>query len=96
MAFVSVGMAEVSTNDIVVQRKDRVKKGDLLGKFHFGGSTHLLIFEKGVNLERLDPQQPSVDAENWPLSAALFRVRPRGVSPPQTIRSAHTTAPVRN
>jgi phosphatidylserine decarboxylase len=44
MCFMAVGMAEVSTNQITVQPGQVVKKGDQLGMFHFGGSTHCLIF----------------------------------------------------
>ena len=58
MCFVAVGMAEVSTCEIRsdllpsnANPEPRVKKGDELGMFHFGGSTHLLIFRKDVNLE---------------------------------------------
>ncbi|KIK54435.1 hypothetical protein GYMLUDRAFT_177372 [Collybiopsis luxurians FD-317 M1] len=50
MCFVSVGMAEVSTNEVTVQVGQKVKKGDELGMFHFGGSTHCLIFRPGVKV----------------------------------------------
>jgi len=51
MAFLGVGMTEVSTCEITVEEGQRVKKGDEIGMFHFGGSTHCLIFRKGVELE---------------------------------------------
>ena len=51
MAFISIGMSEVSTNEIAVKTGDHLKKGDQLGMFHFGGSTHCLIFRPGVNLD---------------------------------------------
>ncbi|KAJ5341758.1 hypothetical protein N7541_010882 [Penicillium brevicompactum] len=50
MAFVGVGMAEVSTCEISVKEGQRVSKGDQIGMFHFGGSTHCLIFRKGVDI----------------------------------------------
>lgn len=64
MAFIAVGMAEVSTCEATVKAGDTVRKGEQLGMFHFGGSTHCLVFgpqvkvafspeigiEKGVNL----------------------------------------------
>lgn len=50
VAFVGVGMAEVSTCDITVSKGQRVKKGDQIGMFHFGGSTHCLMFRKGVHV----------------------------------------------
>ncbi|KAG6333810.1 hypothetical protein ID866_5280 [Astraeus odoratus] len=44
MVFVGVGLGEVLTCEIKVNSGDVLKKEDLLGYFHFGGSTHLLIF----------------------------------------------------
>ncbi|EAW10945.1 phosphatidylserine decarboxylase family protein [Aspergillus clavatus NRRL 1] len=51
MCFLGVGMCEVSTCEITVQEGQRVQKGDPLGMFHFGGSTHCLLFRKGVQVE---------------------------------------------
>ncbi|OJJ48150.1 hypothetical protein ASPZODRAFT_150443 [Penicilliopsis zonata CBS 506.65] len=51
VAFIGVGMAEVSTCDITVKEGDRLGKGDEIGMFHFGGSTHCLVFQRGVNVE---------------------------------------------
>lgn len=51
MAVVPVGMVEVSTCDITVKQGQKVKKGDELGMFHFGGSTHCLLFRKGVDVK---------------------------------------------
>ncbi|KAI9767157.1 MAG: hypothetical protein M1835_007084 [Candelina submexicana] len=50
MCFIGVGMAEVSTCDIRVCEGQRVKKGDQLGMFHYGGSTHCLVFRPEVNI----------------------------------------------
>jgi len=50
LAFIGVGMAEVSTCDITVKEGQTIKKGDELGMFHFGGSTHCLLFRKGVKV----------------------------------------------
>ncbi|KAJ6151760.1 hypothetical protein N7470_006888 [Penicillium chermesinum] len=50
MAFIGVGMAEVSTCEITVKEGQHVEKGDEIGMFHFGGSTHCLLFRKGVNV----------------------------------------------
>ncbi|KAF7976510.1 hypothetical protein HWV62_6319 [Athelia sp. TMB] len=44
VCFVGVGMAEVSTCDVTVREKQHVDVGDELGMFHFGGSSHALIF----------------------------------------------------
>jgi phosphatidylserine decarboxylase len=51
MAFLGVGMCEVSTCDITVKEGQHVSKGDQLGMFHFGGSTHCLLFRKGVQVD---------------------------------------------
>ena len=75
MAFMAVGMAEVSTCDITVKVGQHVTKGDPLGMFHFGGSTHCLIFRPGVNpVFDLNGQTPSLESSNIPVNAALARV----------------------
>ncbi len=51
MAFVGVGMAEVSTCEITVKEGQHVEKGEQIGMFHFGGSTHCLLFRKGVDVQ---------------------------------------------
>lgn len=51
MCFVAVGMAEVSTCEVTVKPGDIVKKGEQLGMFHFGGSTHCLIFRPETNIQ---------------------------------------------
>lgn len=50
MAFIGIGMTEVSTCEITVKDGQKVKKGDELGMFHFGGSSHAVLFRKGVNV----------------------------------------------
>jgi len=47
---VFIGMDEVSSNEITVKEGDTIKKGDQLGMFHFGGSSHCLLFRKGVEV----------------------------------------------
>lgn len=44
MCFMAVGMAEVSTCEIGVREGQEVAKGEEIGMFHYGGSTHCLIF----------------------------------------------------
>ncbi|KAJ7203512.1 phosphatidylserine decarboxylase-domain-containing protein [Mycena pura] len=51
MAFVGVGMDEVSTCEITVREGQHVGKGDQLGMFHFGGSSHCLLFRKEVKVD---------------------------------------------
>lgn len=48
MCVMPVGMAEVSSCIVTVQEGSKVKKGDQIGYFQFGGSTHCLVFRKGV------------------------------------------------
>ena len=50
MAFVAVGMLEVSSCLIGsdIQEGHRVTTGDELGYFQFGGSTHCLVFRPGA------------------------------------------------
>lgn len=68
MAFIGVGMAEVSTCEITVQKGDHIKKGDQIGMFHFGGSTHCLLFRKGVKVSGFP--QPGIE-ENMPVRSQL-------------------------
>lgn len=46
MCFMAVGMTEVSTCSPSVKVGDVLEKGDELGMFHFGGSTHCLLFRR--------------------------------------------------
>ncbi len=73
MAFVAVGMAEVSSNEVTVKAGDEVNRGDQLGMFHFGGSTHCLIFRPSVSLKFFVPvgSQPNLDAENVAVKSNL-------------------------
>ncbi|XP_078359058.1 uncharacterized protein LOC144643624 [Oculina patagonica] len=76
MCFVSIGMSEVSSNEITVKEKQKVKKGDQLGMFHFGGSTHCLIFRPEVKIKfHFRGQKPGLDAENIPLGAKIATVK---------------------
>ena len=75
MAVMFVGMAEVSSTEITVFEGQHVKKGDQLGMFHFGGSTHCLIFRPGVNLQfDMHGQTPGLHSENIPLKARIATV----------------------
>src|SRR6185369_12359302 len=48
VACVFVGMAEISSCVLEVREGQHVTKGDEIGYFQYGGSTHCLIFEPGV------------------------------------------------
>jgi phosphatidylserine decarboxylase len=72
VCFLGIGMTEVSTCDITVKEGEHVKKGDQIGMFHFGGSSHCVIFEKGVELDEF----PSTDTEqNVPVRSKLAVVK---------------------
>ncbi|MEI7724534.1 MAG: phosphatidylserine decarboxylase family protein [Bacteroidota bacterium] len=77
MCFMAVGMAEVSTCDITVKAGQHVNKGDQLGMFHFGGSTHCLIFRPQVNLDfDLHGQTPGLNSNNIEINSKIAIVKP--------------------
>ena len=72
MAFIGVGMDEVSTCEITAKEGQHVKKGEQTGMFHFGGSSHCLLFRKGVKVEGFP--QPG-RKENVPVRSQLATVK---------------------
>ncbi|KAL8695353.1 MAG: hypothetical protein Q9218_000112 [Villophora microphyllina] len=71
IAFLGIGMAEVSTCEITVKEGQRVEKGEQLGMFHFGGSTHCIVFRKGVEVKGFpEPGRK----HNVPVRSQLVRV----------------------
>ncbi len=75
MCVMFVGMAEVSSNEITVYEGQHVNKGDQLGMFHFGGSTHCLIFRPQVRLEfDLHGQKPGLYSTNIPVRSRIATV----------------------
>ena len=67
MCFMPIGMAEVSSCDIQVYEGQKVKKGQPIGTFHFGGSTHCLFFRKGVNIEFDIPKDNPIGLNSYNL-----------------------------
>lgn len=64
VAIVCVGMAEVSCCINTVNIGCRVQKGDQMGYFKFGGSSHALIFEKKANLKfKVENRVPGESSE---------------------------------
>ncbi|KAG5652871.1 hypothetical protein H0H81_003301 [Sphagnurus paluster] len=61
MCFMAVGMAEVSTCEITVQKGDVLKQGQEIGMFHFGGSTHCLIFRPETKVQFVDTVKIGAD-----------------------------------
>ena len=80
MCFMGIGMSEVSTCQTTVYEGQHVTKGDQLGMFHFGGSSHCLLFRPEVKLEfDLHGLTPSVtNSENIPLRSRIATVLPCG------------------
>lgn len=77
MCFIAVGMAEVSSCEITVREGQHIEKGDDLGMFHFGGSTHCLVFRPGVKLHfhfDIYNTKPGLDATNIPVGAKIATV----------------------
>jgi phosphatidylserine decarboxylase len=76
MCFMAVGMAEVSTCQITVYEGQQVRKGQQLGMFHFGGSTHCLIFRPGVELDfDLHGHTPGLNSKSIPINSQIARVK---------------------
>lgn len=75
MAVLFIGMEEVSSNEFTVYEGQHVNKGDELGMFHFGGSTHCLIFRPQTKLKfDLHGQTPGIDSENIPVRSKIATV----------------------
>ncbi len=79
MCVMPIGMAEVSSCEITVYEGQHIKKGDQIGMFHFGGSTHCLIFGPHVNLDfDFHGMTPGIGAKhNIPVNAKIATVGPR-------------------
>lgn len=48
VAFIAIGMSDVSSCVLSVETGQHLAKGEELGYFQFGGSTHCLVFEPGA------------------------------------------------
>ncbi len=66
-------MDEVSTCEITVKEGQHIKKGEQTGMFHFGGSSHVLLFRKGVKVEGFPQPGSSV---NVAVRSRLAEVKP--------------------
>jgi len=78
MCFIAIGMAEVSSCEVYVKATQHVRRGDPLGTFHFGGSTHCLVFGPNVKLNWIglppkgDPRWQNMD--NYHVKSGLATV----------------------
>ncbi|MGF6805555.1 hypothetical protein OKW30_000681 [Paraburkholderia sp. Clong3] len=84
VACVFVGMADVSSCRIEALPGQRVRKGDELGFFQYGGSTCCLVFEPGV-IDRFVVEPPFGDRQPpIEVNAAVARVASRNASSSQS------------
>ena len=65
IALVMIGMAEVSS--IEFDKLESFEKGQEIGRFHFGGSTHCLIFQPGKKFTPV-PKAVPVDPTHYSLN----------------------------
>lgn len=72
MAIVFIGMAEVSSCEFTVRVGQPIDKGQQIGMFHFGGSSHCMLFRPGVELGFVQPPPRDMDTEeNFRVRSAL-------------------------
>lgn len=72
MAIVFIGMAEASSCEVTVKEGQDITKGQELGMFHFGGSSHCMVFRPGVNIQFVHPACWDKDHEqNFAVRSAL-------------------------
>ena len=64
VCFIAIGMTDTSGCEIDVIPGQHVDKGYPMGKFHFGGSTHCLVFGPQVKLKWTGI--PEKDSDLWP------------------------------
>lgn len=64
ICFIALGMMDVSSCEITVRSGQRVSKGDQIGMFHFGGSSHCLVFRPGVDLDWIKEASPPFCGDN--------------------------------
>ena len=69
VGFIAIGMVEVSTIDFKVSKDEKVKAGDELGMFHFGGSSHVVIVKPKegykVSFEDKDGHEIKENIHRW-------------------------------
>ncbi|KAI9712998.1 MAG: hypothetical protein M1828_001472 [Chrysothrix sp. TS-e1954] len=71
MAMVFIGMSECSSCEFYIKPGDRITKGHQIGCFHFGGSTHCMIFRPETNIVFDDPGPYDDEKFNKKLGSVL-------------------------
>ncbi|WP_181970389.1 phosphatidylserine decarboxylase family protein [Kitasatospora xanthocidica] len=66
VCLAAVGIGEISSVTPVVREDQEVRKGDELGYFSYGGSTHFMAFEPGSDVEPTVEPSEDVDPEDDP------------------------------
>jgi phosphatidylserine decarboxylase len=88
VCFIGLGMCEVSTCELSkkVKNKERVKVGDELGMFHFGGSSHILMFNNKAAITFADDVLPDTHIKIHSIIAQVHEKPPKDnkPKPPQT------------
>ena len=75
MCFMAVGNVEVSSCEITVADGQRVRKGQEIGMFHYGGSTYCLIFRSGVKVDfELYGIKPGLNSKSIHINAKIATV----------------------
>ena len=86
IALVMIGMAEVSSIEFDQKPNNHVEKGDEIGRFHFGGSTHVLVFGPGVTFTPstqaipVDPTHNNLDQPPVPVRSNLGTLVPKSTA----------------
>ena len=77
IAVIEIGMGEVSGIKNLLKEGQRINKGDLMGYFRFGGSSHLILFDrKAENLRFNDSiYQRTLNPETKTHESVLQKVR---------------------
>ena len=67
VCFIAVGMGEVSTCEVTVQVGQTLSAGDVLGMFHFGGSSSVLVFgpQAKIRFEGADGNRIEPNTHYW-------------------------------
>ena len=79
MCFVGIGMCEVSSCKLSpkAENKEHVKVGDELGMFHFGGSSHVLIFNNMAAITFADDVIPDTHIKIHSIIAQVHEKPPK-------------------
>lgn len=73
VGLVAVGMGEVSSCEAFVKEGDHVRAGDEIGCFHYGGSTHCLLFREGLDVLFEPIVEDKTKDQNIPVRSLLAR-----------------------